>query len=163
MSRHDVSIDALPLPDGWIPLPDPQNPELVYFYNVKSRVSQWSRPETRIPPSLVRARHILVKHANVKNPVSKGANPGPVTRTEEEALEIITQVYEQLVKEPSRFAEFAQKMSDCKSYSRGGDLHEFKKEAMHREFSDAAFALKVNEMSGVIASPSGYHIVLRTE
>ena len=136
-------------------------------------------------PATVRARHILFKHVNVKNPVSKGANPGPVTRTEEEALKQISEILNLVLKDPSKFAEIAKKVSDCNSFKGGGDLGKFKREAMHKEvccafvkcgeltthdvnkkskqFSDAAFALQVNEVSGVVASPSGLHIIMRYE
>ena len=59
------------------------------------------------------------------------------------------------------FAELARKESDCSTYKRGGDLGLFKKATMQKAFSRPAFALEVNEMSGIVESNSGYHIILR--
>jgi hypothetical protein len=162
MTSLDIHPDSLPLPPDWVPLPSASHPDQVYYYNVKSRVSQWSRPEPRPDPASVRARHILIKHAQVKNPVSKGANPGPVSRAPEDGLRLIEELHQQVMADPSKFADVATKHSECNSYVRGGDLGNFKHDKMHKEFADAAFALHVNQVSGVVASPSGYHVIMRS-
>ena len=60
------------------------------------------------------------------------------------------------------FAEVARAESDCSSHSVGGDLGSFGPGAMHKPFEDATYALEVGEMSGVVASKSGLHLILRT-
>ena len=60
------------------------------------------------------------------------------------------------------FAELASKHSDCSSFRQGGDLGVFGRGAMQKPFEDASFALKVGEISGIVATDSGLHRILRT-
>jgi peptidyl-prolyl cis-trans isomerase SurA len=58
------------------------------------------------------------------------------------------------------FAELAKKYSDDPgSASQGGDLGFVKKGVFYPEFEEAAFKLKVGEISGIVESPVGYHII----
>ena len=61
------------------------------------------------------------------------------------------------------FAELASKFSDCSSGEKGGDLGTFGFGEMHKEFENAAFALKIGEISSIVESESGIHIIYRTE
>ncbi len=60
------------------------------------------------------------------------------------------------------FEELAQEHSDCSSHSRGGDLGPFGRGQMQKPFEEASFALKVGEMSDIVDTDSGVHIILRT-
>lgn len=48
------------------------------------------------------------------------------------------------------------------SGTRGGDLGNFERGMMQKPFEDAAFALNVGQLSDVVDSDSGVHIILRT-
>ena len=60
------------------------------------------------------------------------------------------------------FASASAKRSDCGSCRNGGDLGEFTRGQMQKPFEDATFALAVGEMSGIVSTDSGLHIILRT-
>jgi peptidyl-prolyl cis-trans isomerase C len=57
------------------------------------------------------------------------------------------------------FAKVAKECSDCPSAPRGGDLGYFKRGQMAPEFEKAAFALKVGQVSDVVKTEFGYHII----
>ena len=61
----------------------------------------------------------------------------------------------------SAFPKYAQERSDCSSFSRNGDLGFFGRGQMQKPFEDASFALKVGEMSSVVSTDSGYHLIYR--
>ncbi len=64
---------------------------------------------------------------------------------------------------PDAFAELAKKNSDDPgSAERGGDLDYFARGAMVQPFDEAAFKLKPGEISGVVESDFGYHIIKLT-
>ena len=89
-----------------------------------------------------------------------------ITRTKEEAIEIL-RGYEAQIKASElnfadKFAELATKESDCSSHEKGGDLGFFGRGQMQKPFEDAAFSLGVGEMSDIITTDSGVHLVLRT-
>ncbi len=60
------------------------------------------------------------------------------------------------------FAELAKSDSTCPSSSRGGDLGYFGKGSMVPEFEQAAFALKVDEVSEPVKTQFGWHIIKLT-
>lgn len=107
-----------------------------------------SESERFSEPHQVRARHILVK-------VEKGASQEQEQKLREKA----EQIRERLLKGED-FASLAQKLSeDTASAQKGGDLGYFKKGDMVKPFEQAAFALKVGEISQVVRSPFGFHII----
>ena len=72
--------------------------------------------------------------------------------------------FEQQIKDGNKtFEELATEFSDCSSAKRGGDLGPFGRGQMQKPFEDAAFGLKVGEMSGPVWTDSGVHIILRTK
>jgi EpsD family peptidyl-prolyl cis-trans isomerase len=76
-------------------------------------------------------------------------------RTEDEA----EQVLDRLAKN-ERFEELAKTLSqDSATASKGGDLDYLRREQLFPEFARAAFELKVGEVSGVVRTPFGYHVI----
>ncbi len=108
----------------------------------------------RNPVLKASARHILVMYAG-----SQRAAP-TITRTKEEAL---TRAQEALarVRAGDDFATLAREYSDGPSASSGGDLGEFNKGVMTKAFDDATFACKVGEVTDIVETPFGYHIIKR--
>ncbi|MDB4866586.1 MAG: peptidylprolyl isomerase, partial [Cohnella sp.] len=68
------------------------------------------------------------------------------------------------LKKGTDFATLAkEKSTDPGSKANGGDLDYFGRGAMNPQFETAAFNLKVGEMSGVVQSPNGFHIIKLTD
>ena len=63
--------------------------------------------------------------------------------------------------EGESFESLALKFSKCPSSQHGGQLGEFQKGRMVREFEEAAFALSVKEISKPVRTQFGYHIIKR--
>lgn len=60
------------------------------------------------------------------------------------------------------FAAKARELSQCPSGKSGGDLGSFGRGAMVKEFDAVAFDLNVGEMSGLVKTKFGYHVLKRT-
>ena len=102
----------------------------------------------------IKASHILIMHAD--------AEAGSSGRSRSEALQEIADIQRRLAAGED-FADLAAENSDCPSGQDGGDLGSFGRGAMVPTFEQAAFALKVNEVSDVIETDFGYHLIVRTE
>ncbi|GAX28205.1 peptidyl-prolyl cis-trans isomerase NIMA-interacting 1 [Fistulifera solaris] len=117
-------------------------------------------------PQKVRTLHILRKHKDSRRP-SSWRMP-TITITKEEALEEMKGFQEILLESASdadelraTFEEIAKTESDCSSAKRGGDLGFFGPKKMTPEFEKASFALQIGEMSNIVETNSGFHIILR--
>ncbi len=108
----------------------------------------------------VRASHLLVKHAGSRRPSSWRC--AVVTMSKAEALAKLAGFEAQIRSGAATLAQLAATESDCSSAQKGGDLGSFARGAMQKPFEDAAFALKVGEMSGAVDTDSGVHLILRT-
>lgn len=75
---------------------------------------------------------------------------------------LFTEYRERVVSGKEDFAALASKESDCSSAARGGDLGPFGRGQMQKPFEDATYALRVGEISQVVSTDSGLHIILRT-
>jgi peptidyl-prolyl cis-trans isomerase D len=101
-------------------------------------------------PERVHARHILLKTDGKSD-------------TEKKALHAKAEDLLKQLKNGADFAELAKKYSDDSSKEQGGDLGWFTHGQMVAEFDNAAFALKPKELSGVVTSQFGYHIIQTLE
>ena len=57
------------------------------------------------------------------------------------------------------FNEFAKKYSEGPGAFRGGDMGIFPKKQMVREYAEAAFSMKVGEISAPVRSSKGYYVI----
>ncbi|XP_011872731.1 PREDICTED: peptidyl-prolyl cis-trans isomerase NIMA-interacting 1-like [Vollenhovia emeryi] len=136
-----------------------------YYLNIYTKESQWDRPDkpadpNKDEPDEVQCSHLLVKHSGSRRPSSWREET--VTRSKDEALELVKSYREQIASGKASFAELASKYSDCSSAKRGGDLGPFSRGAMQKPFEQAAFALKIGELSLPVHTDSGVHIIKRT-
>jgi len=146
-------------PEGWLQKTSSSTGKQ-YYYNPVTKESQWELPQA-VSSGSVRASHLLVKHRNSRRPASwKDEN---ITRSKEEALQILAGYAERIKSGEISFSDLAQTESDCSSARKGGDLGAFGRGQMQKPFEDATYALSVGEMSGVVDTDSGVHIILRTE
>ena len=131
----------------------------------KSPPAKKHRPASS-KPDQVRALHILKKHKGSRRPAS-WRRP-KITDTKEKAIadvEELIAILKESEDDPKElratFEELAKTESDCTSAKRGGDLGFFGKRKMQKPFEDASFALDVGELSGVVETSSGVHVILR--
>ena len=87
----------------------------------------------------VHCAHILVKSEKEAQSVMKRLNNG------------------------EKFANIAREISLCPSAKRGGDLGTFGRGKMVREFEQAAFALQKGQISPIVKTKFGYHVIRRLE
>lgn len=125
-----------------------------YYFNPTTGESLWDRPAQET----VHCLHILIKHAHSRRPSSH--RTPHITINRDDAVSKLNQLRESITSEED-FRRAAMEWSDCSSFGRGGDLGEFTKGKMQAAFEEAAFGLRVGEMSGVVESESGVHLIWR--
>ena len=113
--------------------------DLYYHYHP----DQFRRPETR------RARHILVT-----------INPAMPDNTAEAARARIEAIAARLNKSLKRFEEQALKHSECPTAIQGGVLGDVPQGQLYPELDAALFSMEASQLSGVLESPLGYHLLL---
>lgn len=86
-----------------------------------------------------------------------------ITRTKEEAMSMILAHEQRIRSGQTSLGELAVSESDCSSARKMGDLGFFGKGDMQKEFEDASFQLKPGEMSHVVETASGLHLIERYE
>ena len=106
-------------------------------------------------PERVRASHILI------TPDTSDPNTDPnesKATAKAKAEELLSQI-----KAGGDFAALAKENSSCPSGAGGGDLKFFPKGQMVKPFSDAAFGMKTGDVSEVVETRFGYHIITVTD
>jgi parvulin-like peptidyl-prolyl isomerase len=123
-----------------------------------SRVSPTaSQTDEAKVPSEVSAAHILVMYAG------SARAPESVTRSKEEALELAESITKMAKAPDADFAALAKQYSDGPSGPRGGSLGNFAPNGMVKPFADALLKLEIGDVSGVVETQFGYHIIQRQE
>lgn len=117
----------------------PDEKELQHFYD--------NNRKSFTEPRSAKARHILVQ-------VPIGAPDKVVLEYKEKTQNILNDL-----KAGKDFAAMAQQVSDCSSKAAGGDLGFLKPGYMPKEFDHAAFTMKPSEISGIVKTKYGFHII----
>jgi peptidyl-prolyl cis-trans isomerase C len=141
-ARIDMSINKM-MEAEVANSPAPTDPQVREFYD--------KNPDKFKQDEAVRASHILI-------PADEKADEATKKKARAEIDGILTQL-----KGGGDFAELAKKHSKDSSAAQGGDLNFFTKGQMVPAFDQVAFSLKPGEMSDVVTTPFGYHIIKVTE
>jgi peptidyl-prolyl cis-trans isomerase C/peptidyl-prolyl cis-trans isomerase SurA len=112
-------------------------------------------PVEETPLDMITASHILVSWDT--------CGLEGVTRTQDEARTLIDEIEAGIAAGDVSFSDAAIEHSDCPSGVDGGNLGAFGRGAMVPPFDEAAFALQPGEISGVVETQFGYHLIQRTE
>jgi peptidyl-prolyl cis-trans isomerase NIMA-interacting 1 len=108
-------------------------------------------------PDKISVKHILVKYGGAKSA------PPTITRTKEEACLRAEEALDKL-KAGAPFAEIVAKYSDeSGADTREGSIGTIERSDVAPSFADAAFQLKMREVSAVVETPFGFHVILRVE
>ena len=110
-----------------------------------------SHPDLFKEPEKVRASHILIKAE---------ADTDPVTKEERrKKLEAVKKRLDQ----GEDFAALAKEFSECPSAEKGGDLGYFERGKMVKPFEDAAFSMNPGEVSAIVVTAFGFHLIKVTD
>lgn len=108
-----------------------------------------THPEASEQPELRMARHILIT-----------VNTEFAENTKQAALARMEKVAEKLNGKPDAFAELAQSNSECPTAMEEGKLGELKQGQLYPELDRALFSMQEGEVSQIIESEMGFHILL---
>lgn len=108
-------------------------------------------------PDEISASHILIAYKGADRADSK------ITRSKQAARKEAERIRGLITNGGKDFADMAKKHSDGPSGPKGGDLGSFKFEMMAQPFSEAAFDLNIDEVSEVVETGFGFHIIKRTQ
>jgi parvulin-like peptidyl-prolyl isomerase len=104
---------------------------------------------------MARLRHLLVQYKGARE-----AGPG-VTRTKPQAQARAEALRTRIVAAPGEFARVARDESDCPSAKEGGELGRFTLGELEPRVEVVLFILEPGQVSEVVESPFGFHILLR--
>jgi len=108
-------------------------------------------------PPKVTVKHILVKYAGAKNA------DGAITRSREEACLRALEARDKMVG-GADFDDMVKEYSDeAGAASRNGSIGSVERKDVAKPFADAAFELSMNQMSDVVETEFGFHLIMRTQ
>jgi hypothetical protein len=120
-------------------------------------IARAPRERQRGEPERIVAKHILVKFAGARN-----AKPG-ITRSRGDACTRALEARTRLQAGEDFAAIVAEYSDEPGAATRGGTVGSIARSDVAAPFADAAFELKAGEVSHVVETDFGYHIILRTE
>lgn len=169
------------LPPNWaIRVSKTHNKE--YFLNQATKESAWEPPfgtdkdkldrylvkfrENRFKPIIpsdgkVRATHLLIKNTLSRRPKS-WKHPDGVTLSRDEAVQKMRGFQTRILNGEVKIGDLARTESDCSSHSNGGDLGFFARGEMQPPLEEATYGLHVGEISDIVETDSGIHLIQRT-
>lgn len=122
--------------------------EKITISEAKARAYYKDHPEAFKNPEMIRARHILFK-------AEPGASDEDKNKIKAKAAEVLEKL-----KKGEDFIKLAAEVSDdLGTKAKGGDLDFFPKGTMIPAFEEAAFSLKPGELSNIVETEYGYHII----
>lgn len=106
--------------------------------------------------------------ADAQNILDRIAKQNAEAKTDEQCKAIIEEIKKTLDATPEAeraavFAKLASEKSDCPSKAKGGDLGEFGHGMMVPEFDKAAFELEIGQISDIVKTQFGYHVIMLTD
>lgn len=108
-------------------------------------------------PPKVTVKHILVKYSGAKKAEAS------ITRTREEACLRALEVRDK-IREGADFEEMVKEYSEEPgAASRGGSVGAVERADVVKPFADAAFELSINQMSDIVETEFGFHLIVRSE
>mmetsp|Transcript_21070 Transcript_21070/g.45912 ORF Transcript_21070/g.45912 Transcript_21070/m.45912 type:complete len:167 (+) Transcript_21070:3-503(+) len=140
---------------------------VVFFDRIEDPKAPPLKRARKEDPSQVRLRHILLKHRECKSTVDKVRNK-QVKRTRGEAERLLRSVLEECEgdSEKKAFTARCKELSECQSCLKAGDLVGdlgwVKPGKNGQAFDDAAFLLQIGQLSDLVDSDMGIHVILRT-
>ncbi|EMC99141.1 hypothetical protein BAUCODRAFT_31454 [Baudoinia panamericana UAMH 10762] len=175
---------ATGLPAGW-EVRHSNSKNLPYYFNPQTKESRWEPPQETDSETLkhymgqyhtanlrqdgvaaqqsldgkIRCAHLLVKHRDSRRPSSW--REAQITRSKDDAMVIIRNHESRIKSGATSLGELATTESDCSSARKRGDLGFFGKGDMQKEFEEASFGLRPGEVSPVIQTASGLHLIER--
>lgn len=127
--------------------------------------ASWRADRARLNPVRLRIAHIMLGHAGTTR--LQLATPffaEPSTRTRDEALRLALEIASQLDRRPRDFARLAARHSEDRvSREQGGELGIVAATGLPATMLDALAVLKIGEISRVVESEFGFHIVKRLQ
>ena len=125
---------------------------------VGARAAQVSEVEAQIHYYMHKDRYQLPETRTVRQ-ILITINEDFADNTSEQARKRIDKIQERLSRKPKRFEEQAMKHSECPTAMQGGLLGRVGQGQLYPELDAAAFALKAGELSDVIQSELGFHLL----
>lgn len=123
-----------------------------------------AKPSAGGPDGTVRIRHILFRHQQLKQQDPAARREG-AARTAQEAEEAALRALEALQSQQDEFPRMCRDLSDCQSAVQpgklSGDLGWIGRGQQEQVLEDAVFSLAVNELSDVVSSSRGVHVIQR--